>query len=259
MHVTTHIHSRYAAQQNIMLTFSHIQFHDAPNADNITDMAYKCLTTTTAQSSSDVSRKLVCLGADGASVMAGVRNGVTTQFINKHAPFAQPMHCMPHCTNLAAGKLDETPIISHVRLLAHQVSNFLCHSPKWCRALAAAAEEVGTNGNKILRDIQTRWISLQKLAERIWDEFKALVLFFSREVEDEVVGAKYIMDLLLDLETQLSLTVVMPMLEQLDMLTKFLQCREVFLHDMVEAIQLVTQQLRDMYISPTTWFNEGQF
>lgn len=55
------------------------------------------------------SEKILFLGSDGASVMTGVKNGVSAQ-LKRISPYLLNIHCVAHrlalCTSQAASKLD---------------------------------------------------------------------------------------------------------------------------------------------------------
>jgi hypothetical protein len=55
-----------------------------------------------------LTRRLVCMGADGAAVFQGSRMGVMVQLIEQHAPFMLQIHCVAHRTNLVScGEIGE--------------------------------------------------------------------------------------------------------------------------------------------------------
>ena len=49
----------------------------------------------------EISKILVCVGADGASVMQGHKGGLCKKIKNDLAPYTIPIHCMAHQMNLA--------------------------------------------------------------------------------------------------------------------------------------------------------------
>ncbi len=48
----------------------------------------------------EIANKLICFETNGINVFQGVKIGVTTQLMMKHAPYVNGVHCMAHRTNL---------------------------------------------------------------------------------------------------------------------------------------------------------------
>lgn len=61
-----------------------------------------------------IAQKLVCVGADGASVMQGHKNGLVTRLKEFLAPYVVGIHCMAHKMNLAFGIVSNSPQIYRV-------------------------------------------------------------------------------------------------------------------------------------------------
>ena len=65
----------------------------------------------------EVAKRLICFGADGASIVQGSRNGVTVQMKEHVGPFMFGIHCMAHRTNLAIEPLSNLPIVGKIESL----------------------------------------------------------------------------------------------------------------------------------------------
>ena len=70
------------------------------NYSVIAEKLYELLKTTLIEfgglDSMEIAKKLVCVGADGASVMQGHKGGLCKMIKNDLAPYAIPIHCMAH-------------------------------------------------------------------------------------------------------------------------------------------------------------------
>ena len=66
----------------------------------ITENLYELLNTTLIESggldSMEISKKLVCVGADAASVMQGHKGSLYKKIKNDLVPYAILIHCMAH-------------------------------------------------------------------------------------------------------------------------------------------------------------------
>jgi len=87
---------------------------DGSGADALTLVIMTALQCGGDLNSDQISRKLVCFGADGVSTFQGAKSGVTLQLRMKWAPFCMGVHCMAHRCNLAAKSLSTLPGFSVV-------------------------------------------------------------------------------------------------------------------------------------------------
>jgi len=121
-----------------------------------------------------IAKKLVCVGADGASVMEGQRNGLCVRLQLSAAPYMLSIHCMAHRMNLAFKIVSKFPLVSNVEYLVREVHAYFCRSPKRFLEFQKFVEGI-TDGKKLLKDVDTRWISLKGPSQRLFDEYASLV------------------------------------------------------------------------------------
>ncbi len=69
--------------------------------------------------------------------------------------------------------------------------------------------------------------------------------------------AKANLDLLCDVESFLVLTCILPLLEYMQFLLKFVQAWDVFICDFIDAIKACERDLYRMYVDPTTSYDYG--
>ena len=77
-----------------------------------------------------IAKKLVCVGADGASVMQGQRNGLCAKMQLSASPYMLSIHCMAHRMNLAFKIMSNFSLVSKVEYLVRGVHAYFCRSTK---------------------------------------------------------------------------------------------------------------------------------
>ena len=77
-----------------------------------------------------ITKRLVCVGADGASIMLGQRNGICVKLQLLASPFMISIHCMAHRMNLAFKIVSKFPLVSKVEELACETCTYFFRSPK---------------------------------------------------------------------------------------------------------------------------------
>jgi hypothetical protein len=65
----------------------------------------------------ETTKRLICFGADGASIFQGYYIIVTFQLKEKFASYMMGQHCMAHWTNLAIQVLSNMPIVAKLEKL----------------------------------------------------------------------------------------------------------------------------------------------
>jgi len=81
-----------------------------------------------------------------------------------------------------------------------------------------------TNGNKLLKDVDIRWISLNGPAQRLFSEYQSLVGVMY-EHHSSVDRTQDILFRLTDIETLLTLVGILPMVDEMSVLMKMSQRR----------------------------------
>lgn len=77
-----------------------------------------------------IAKKLVCVGADGASVMRGQRNDLCVKLQLSASSYMLSIHCMAHMMNLAFKIVNKFPLVSKVEDIVHEVHAYFFRSPK---------------------------------------------------------------------------------------------------------------------------------
>ena len=121
-----------------------------------------------------IAQKLVHVGADGALVMQGHKNGLVTKLKIFAAPYILGIHYMAHIMNLAFGMVSNYPQIYRVEVLIKEIYRHFCRSPKQFREIQQFVEGL-TNGRELFKDNDTRWISLDGLAHQVFFKYPSLL------------------------------------------------------------------------------------
>ena len=77
-----------------------------------------------------ISKKLVCVGADGVSVMQSQRNGLCSILQLSASPYMLSIHCMAHMMNLSFKIVSKFSLVSKVEYLVREVHAYFFRSPK---------------------------------------------------------------------------------------------------------------------------------
>jgi hypothetical protein len=102
------------------------------------------------------------------------RNGLCVKLHLLVSPFMINIHCMDHRMNLSFKQGSKFPLVSKVEDLVCETHAYFYRSPKQFKEFQKFFEGV-THGKKILKDFDTRWISLNGPNQRLFSEYQSLV------------------------------------------------------------------------------------
>ena len=120
--------------------------------------------------------KLIGWNSDGASVMLGRRNSFVSRLKEKQ-PRLYVLHCICHVSHLIVS--DAMPCIpSYVTSLTENLYWWFHHSAKRVTELHSFQEWLQIEGHKILKKVDTRWLSLDACVNRIIEQYAPLVSYF---------------------------------------------------------------------------------
>jgi hypothetical protein len=81
-------------------------------------------------SKEELSKNLLCFGADGMNVFQGSKTKMTKQIKDSWAPISMGVHCVAHHTNLAVQSLGELTLIVKIKGLMLNMYGYFNHPPK---------------------------------------------------------------------------------------------------------------------------------
>jgi len=140
---------------------------DGSGANSPTLVITKALQSGRNLTIDQISRRLICFGADDVSTFQGVFMGVTVQIQSKFAPFCTGVHYMAHRCNLAAKLLSTLPIFIVVEQVIQKTHSYFNKSPKRLYEYQKFIEVMETKGLKPLLQVLTRWVSLLESLRRL--------------------------------------------------------------------------------------------
>ena len=199
----------------------------------------------------DIRAKLLCFGADGASVFQGTRNGITSQLTKEFAHFLLGIHCCNHRLNLVVHSLAETHIVSGMEALLAALHTYFAKSPKKALEFSNLVEVMETRGRQILKHCKTHWVGLLGPAKRVLTEYRLSVAKMAADY-DAHTPACTLYHLLIDVKCLLSMAAIIPLFEKADSLMRFAQSRDVFVCNFVAAVHALKLQLLELYINEDT-------
>lgn len=110
---------------------------------------------------------------------------------------------------------------------------------------------------KLLKNVKTHWLSMLSPLKHVMVEYKCLIV----KMHFDLNKSKFVCDnleLLCDLLI-LGLSCVMPTLEVVHSLVKYVQCQDVFIMDFLDVINLIKVELFRFYIDPFSSFDNSLF
>lgn len=170
------VYLRHAKDGQTYLEFVAVVGVVLADAKSITDAILSSLSDQLGISTEDVSRKMVGVGSDGASVMLGKNNGVATK-LRAINPELQAVHCTAHRLELAyKDAMKKATICSNVNTLLLNLYLYYKHSSKNRSALKQAAAAVEARVAIPTRVGGTRWLPhIERALKNLLTGYRALV------------------------------------------------------------------------------------
>ena len=129
-------------------------------------------------------QNLCGLGSDGASVMLGVRGGVST-LLKEQTPFLVANHCIAHRLALACGQAaNEIPYLKKFKDILDQLYRFYDNSAVRTAGLRAIQEVVNDPHLKLTQAKDVKWLSREKAVTNLRKCFASVITSLEREAEE---------------------------------------------------------------------------
>ena len=141
----------------------------------------------------NVTENLISFAADGANAMTGRNNSVASRF-KAICPHIIIMKCICHsfalCASYACLKLP-----NFVESTVRDIYNYVQNSPKRIAQLEEIIGLLEDKPRKLLHPCQTRWLSLEKVVNRILTLYEPLKIYFAMAVNlDQIENASIILN-----------------------------------------------------------------
>lgn len=133
--------------------------------------------------------------------------------------------------NLAYKIVSSFDSVTQVEDLVWEVHSYFVHSPQRVSEYQQVPKKI-IDGKKLLKDIDTRWISLFRPIERVFKKYKSLTgyMYMNTKVIDR---AKDVLYRLQDFETLFTLCGILSILYEVNLLIKLAQERDNYIIDFV--------------------------
>ena len=122
--------------------------------------------------------KCISICTDGAKAMSGSRSGLRS-LIQEHAPMAKWMHCMIHREALVAR--EQSPELGATVEIVTKVINFIKTRPSKSRVFEKLCAEMNAEHRSLLFYCSSRWLSLGKSFEQVYELLDELHTFLQQE------------------------------------------------------------------------------
>lgn len=217
------------------------------DAERLLQTLLNCLGKVLLLDDATLSQKLVGVGCDGASVLQGLQTGLVTRLTQKVAPFASAVHCTGHRTNLVGKAISKEPCMQRIESLIANVYAYFCRSTKRLIDLKKWQEVYLKKTYRVLRVVETRWISLLRPLQRVLVMLRSLVSTFA-EHKDGIQEAEGLLAQLTDVANLVAMYFVTPLLEELHHLSLLCQEEHLFLVDLAELIERAKSHIHRLYV-----------
>ena len=130
-------------------------------------------------------QKLCGLGGDEASVMLGVRGGVST-LLKQQTPFLVANHCIAHRVALACGQAaNEIPYLKRFKDILDQLYRYYENSAVHTAGLRAIQTVLNDPHLKLTQAKDVRWLSHEKAVSNLRRCFSSVITSLEREAEEQ--------------------------------------------------------------------------
>ena len=129
----------------------------------------------------DMRNRLCGLGSDGASMMLGVRGGVSKR-LKDRVPFLVAHHCIAHRLALACGQsANEISYLQRFKSVLDQIYRFYSNSAVRTAGLRSIQEVLDDPQSKLTQAKDVRWLSHERAVSHLRKCFKSVLLSLDKE------------------------------------------------------------------------------
>jgi len=135
---------------------------------------------------------------------------------------------------------------------------FFSHSPNKVLEFMNLAKTLETKNLKLLWNIKTHWISMLRPLKHVLGKYKSLVVKMHTNAPKSKPTWENL-DLLCDLELILDLPCILPMLEMVHTLIKYVQRWNVLICESIDVMKLEEAKLHWLYVDPFCKYDDFVF
>lgn len=149
---------------------------DCGTTDELTNTIIYSLLEEGGLSCESIASKFVYFQADGVPTFQGPKKGGIVQIPKTWTLFVVSASYTNYCSNLVVKTLANYPMIARLEGLFQSVYFYFCRSHKQHSELQKLADLIETKANKMVRNVDTRWIFIRSPAQRIKSEYNTLFM-----------------------------------------------------------------------------------
>jgi len=154
---------------------------DGSSSNNLTEVIMISMMKGGGLSKEELSKKLLCFGADEMNVFQRGKTKLTKQIKDSWAPFSMGVHCVAHHTNLVVQSLQDLTLIVKIKSFMFNIYGYFNHSPKRHMKFQRLIQTLETKGNKILKNVKTRWMSMFSPLNKIMAKYRPLLVMMQND------------------------------------------------------------------------------
>ncbi len=123
----------------------------------------------------ELSKKLLCFGANGMNMFQGGKTRMTKQIKDSWPPFSMGVNCVAHRITLTMQTLGDLIFIAKIEGFKLNMYGHFSHSPKRHLEFQRLVQTLESKGNKILKNVKTRWMSMLDPWKRIMSKYHPML------------------------------------------------------------------------------------
>lgn len=198
--------------------------------------------------------QVVGYASDGENLMQGANDSLLTR-MKEAAPNLFILKCYCHTFHLVAEHACKV-LSNTADQLVHDVYNYFKMSPNRQKNYAEFQKFADVDAHRILKPCQTRWLSVAQCIRRLLEQWPALLLFFTAEVNDKSsLQADRILQSLKSLYVKATLEFCDYVLGDLTGLNVIFQSNGFQLHRLVKEVERVVKMLCQNFRQPIQSMN----
>lgn len=196
--------------------------------------------------------RCVSFSSDNAANMTGKNKGLAA-FISNDSPHVKFMGCCCHLLHRALQKASKGAIPVDIEFFVIQIYYYLDKSSKRKHELVAYQQLCNEKVHKILKHVNTRWLSLETSLGRIIEQWEPLKLFFNPEddnISDRSMQYISIKEMFLDPQTKLYAFFLSNIIPLFNNVNKSLQQEKPCIHILKETLCSLYFNLIARFVTP---------
>ncbi|KAK3266037.1 hypothetical protein CYMTET_25316 [Cymbomonas tetramitiformis] len=195
--------------------------------------------------------QLFAFGSDGASVMTGCENGVSAR-LREVMPYLLSFHCLAHKLSLCCNDAgSDIPFFQSFDSTLHAISSYFTRSAKRSDRFTKIQKELGFDTiGKVVKDVETRWLSKGLSVESVYATLPALEEEFREQAAEGNEVASMLHNQVTSVTFLGTLCFYRDILSKLNLLSKCFQGDTIDFESVTDLISATRLGLEALYTKP---------